>query len=134
VVTVISLLQLVGGNVPERLQQASRVVPRDPVQRGELAVLDAFPRPLAVDLFGLVEAADGLRERVIVRIPGAADRRLDPRRGQALGVPDREILPEFNRSSQHHTERGCDDDTKKAFGTGGASETTIARPALSSAA
>src|SRR5947199_10007167 len=40
----------------------------------------------------------------------------------------------FNRSSQHRTERGCDDDTKKAFGTGRTSETTLARPALGSAA
>src|SRR5262249_59762750 len=46
----------------------------------------------AVDLFGLVEADNAFRERVIVRIPGAADRWLDPSPGQALGVPDREIL------------------------------------------
>jgi transposase InsO family protein len=47
---------------------------------------------------------------------------------------DRGTQPKFNRSSQHPTERGCDDDTKKAFGTGRTSETTLARPALGSAA
>jgi putative transposase len=61
------------------------------------------------------------------------DRQLD---GMARLVhhSDRGVQTKFNRSSQHRTERGCDDDTKKAFGTGGASETTLARPALSSAA
>jgi hypothetical protein len=44
------------------------------------------------------------------------------------------IVPKFNRSSQHRTERGCDDDTKKAFGTGRTSETMLARPAFGSAA
>jgi len=44
------------------------------------------------------------------------------------------VILKFNRSSQHRTERGCDDDTKKAFGTGRTSETTLARPALGSAA
>src|SRR5438132_1356534 len=47
---------------------------------------------------------------------------------------DRAATLKFNRSSQHRTERGCDDDTKKAFGTGRTSETTLARPALGSAA
>jgi putative transposase len=47
---------------------------------------------------------------------------------------DRGVQPKFNRSSQHRTERGCDDDPKKAVGTGRTSETTLARPALGSAA
>jgi putative transposase len=47
---------------------------------------------------------------------------------------DRGIETKFNRSSQHRTERGCDDDTKKAFGMGRTIETTFARPALGSAA
>src|SRR5437762_2617961 len=54
-------------------------------------------------------------------------------RQQAL-ILGTDVLPKFNRSSQHRTERGCDDDTKKAFGTGRTSETTLARPALGSAA
>jgi len=47
---------------------------------------------------------------------------------------DRGVPGGFNRSSQHRSERGCDDDTKNAFGTGRTSETTLARPALGSAA
>ena len=47
---------------------------------------------------------------------------------------DRGVQPKFNRSSQHLPERRCDDDTKKAFETGRTSETTLARPALGSAA
>jgi putative transposase len=47
---------------------------------------------------------------------------------------DQGCLGGFDRSSQHRTERGCDDDTNKAFGTGRTSETTLARPALGSAA
>ena len=57
-----------------------------------------------------------------------------PRPGQLIHHSDRGVQPKFNRSSQHRTERGCDDDTKKAFGTGRTSETTLARPALGSAA
>jgi hypothetical protein len=57
-VTVIGPLELVRGNVPERLEQAVPVVPRDPVQGGELDLLDAFPRPAPVDQVGLVEPDD----------------------------------------------------------------------------
>ncbi len=75
VVTVTGLLTLVAGSIPERLQQAARVVPRDPLQRGELDVLDSFPRPAPVGFFSLVEADDGFRERVVVRIPVLPTRR-----------------------------------------------------------
>jgi transposase InsO family protein len=64
---------------------------------------------------------------------GMALARRQPPRG-LLHHSDRGSQPKFNRSSQHHTERGCDDDTKKAVGTGRTSETTLARPALGSAA
>src|SRR5262245_1356857 len=47
---VVDPLELVGRNGPERLQQAMRVVPRHPLQRGELDVLDASPGPAATDL------------------------------------------------------------------------------------
>jgi putative transposase len=59
--------------------------------------------------------------------------RRQPPRG-LLHHSDRGSQAKFNRSSQHPTERGCDDDTKKAFGTVRTSETTLARPALGSAA
>jgi hypothetical protein len=61
-----------------------------------------------------------------------AARRPEP--GQLVHHSDRGVQPKFNRSSQHRTERGCDDDTKKAIGTGRTRETALARPALGSAA
>src|SRR5713101_4130519 len=85
---VVGLLELVRGHVPDRLEYAARVVPRDPLECRELDVLDPFPRPPAVDLFRLVQPDSGLGQRVVVRIPGAPDRRLDARFGQPLGVAD----------------------------------------------
>ena len=45
-----------------------------------------------MDHFGFVEAVDRLGESVVVRVPGAADRRFDAGVGQALGVLDRDLL------------------------------------------
>ena len=45
-----------------------------------------------MDHLGLVEAVDGLGERVVVAVADAADRRLDAGLGQALGVLDRDVL------------------------------------------
>ena len=64
----------------------------DPLERGELDGLDVVPRPTAANLFRLVEPDDRFRERVVVRIAGAADGRLDARVGEALGVPNRHAL------------------------------------------
>jgi hypothetical protein len=69
VAVVVGPLELVRRNVPERLQQAARVVPCDPLQRGELDVLDAPPGPASVDLLRLIEPDDGFRERVVVESP-----------------------------------------------------------------
>ncbi len=51
--------------------------------------------------FRFEEADHGLGHRVIVGIPAAAHRRFDASRGQALAVPNREVLGGFNRSWQH---------------------------------
>ena len=91
--TVVSPLVLVRGNISKRLEQAPRVVPGDPFQRRELDLVHPFPRPASSDLFGLVQADDRFRERVVVRISGAADRRLAASLGQPLGVPNRQVLP-----------------------------------------
>ena len=74
-VTIIVPLELVRGNIPERLEQAPRVVPRDPFDCRELDLLYRLPRAAPTDLFGLVEPDDRVRERVVVRIAGATDRR-----------------------------------------------------------
>src|SRR5262245_53195419 len=90
--TVIGSLELVRRNVAERFEQAPRVVPRDPLERRELDLFHPLPRPAPPDLFGLVEPDDRFRERVVVRIAGAADRGLDAGLGETLGVPNRQIL------------------------------------------
>jgi len=40
----------------------------------------------------------------------------------------------FNRSLQHRTGKGCDDDTETAVGAGRTRQTTLARPPLGAAA
>jgi hypothetical protein len=45
-----------------------------------------------MDDLGLVEAIDRFGEGVVVRVADAADGRLDPGFGKALGVLDRDIL------------------------------------------
>ena len=112
----------------------SWVVPAfDEVEDGEPR-LDLRPEALAIEELALERCEEALAERVVVGIADAAHRRPDAGLGTALAERDRRVLIKFNRSSQHRTERGCDDDTKKAFGTGRTSETTLARPALGSAA
>ena len=87
--TVVGLLELVRGNIPERLQQAPRVVPGNPLERRELDLLHPLPWPVPPDLFRLVQADDRFRQRVVVGIAGAADRGLDAGLGEAWAVVDR---------------------------------------------
>ena len=58
-------------------------------------VLDGFegaPRSTPMDDLGLVEAVDRLGQSIVVAVADAADRRLDPGLGEALGVLDRHVL------------------------------------------
>src|SRR5438445_10863023 len=87
-----------------------------------------------VDELDLQRREGTLGHGVVPAIAPAAHAAHDPVLGQGALVVAAGVLLKFNRSSQHRTERGCDDDTKKAFGTGRTSETTLARPALGSAA
>jgi hypothetical protein len=89
---VVGPLKLVRRDITERLEQTPRVVPRDPLQRRELDVVNALPRAAPMNQLRLVEADDGFGERVVVRIAGAADGALDARVGQPLRVANREIL------------------------------------------
>ena len=113
---------------------APRIVPAfDEIEDGE-ARFDLRAEPVPIEELALERREEALAQGVVVRIADAAHRRADARLRTALVEGHRRVLPKFNRSSQRRTERGCDDDTKKAFGTGGASDTTLARPALGSAA
>jgi hypothetical protein len=58
-------------------------------------MLDGFevlPRAEVIDDFGLEEAVNRFRERVVVRVSDASDGRLDASFGESLGVANREIL------------------------------------------
>jgi hypothetical protein len=112
---IVGLLKLGRGHVSQGREQAAAVVPRDPLERRELDVLEPLPRSTTMNLFGLEQPDYSLRQRVVVRVAGAAHRGLDASLGQPLRVPNRQVLGGFNRSSQHHTGRGCDDDTEEAF-------------------
>ena len=66
------------------------IEPVDPAQRRELDVVDCAPRAAAPDHLGLVEAVDGLGERVVVGVADAANRALDAGLGEALRVTNRQ--------------------------------------------
>ena len=83
---MVGLLELGRRNVAERFEQAAAVVPRAPLERSELDVLEPLPRPAPMDLLRLELSDHGLRQRVVVRVTRAADRRLDTRLGQPLRV------------------------------------------------
>jgi hypothetical protein len=60
------------------------VEPVHPFERGEFDCLEG--PPWSMDDLRIVEAVDGLSERVVVAVADAADGRLDPGFCQALGV------------------------------------------------
>src|SRR3954452_5910771 len=88
------------------------VEPVHPFQGGKLDCFDTAPGTTRADHLGFVEAFDGFGEGIVPRVRAmrgprtgsavadAAERRLDAGIGQALGVADREVLPEFKWSSQ----------------------------------
>jgi hypothetical protein len=60
---------------------------RDPLERRDLDVLDPFPGLTTV--FRLARPDDGLGQRIVARIPGAPDRRLDAGFGRPRSEPAR---------------------------------------------
>ena len=105
------------------------VEPVDPFQRRVLNGLEVPPRTAAVNDFRLEQTDDGLGQRVVVGIADAAHRGLRTGLGQALGVPDRQILGGFNSSSQHVLIGGCDGCKEAAGGSARACEDEVARAA-----
>ena len=87
-----------------------------------------------VNELDLERGEETLRHCVVPAVAAPAHAADDPLAAEGRLVVAAGVLPKFNWSLQHRTERGCDDDTKKAFGMGRTSETTLARPALGSAA
>jgi hypothetical protein len=89
---VVPLLELRWRNVTERLQQALRVEPRHPFQRGVFDVVEAAPGATAVDHFRLVQPDHRLGQRVVIRVADAAHRRRRAGREHAVRVPHGDIL------------------------------------------
>src|SRR3990170_6418808 len=94
---------MVGGLVLRRrtvaagLVEAAVVPEMDPVGGRELDLLDRSPRTAAVDELGLVQAVDGLRQGVVVRVAAAADRADRLGLGEPLGVAGGEGLDTAGR-------------------------------------
>jgi hypothetical protein len=105
-----------GRDVADRAEQASVVVPVDPVHRGDLDRRETAPGSLAMDHLGLEQADHGFGERIVVAVADAADRGVDAGFDQALGVLDRDLLGRLQRSSQQLDEGGCDDEEEAALG------------------
>ena len=95
-------------DVADRLEDPAVVEPVDPFQRCVFNGLEIPPWTAAVNDFSLVETDDGFGQRVVVGIAHAAYRGLRTRLGEALGIADRQILGEFNPSSQQLLIGGCD--------------------------
>ena len=73
------------------------VEPVHPFQGSELDGFQISPWPAPADDLGLVEAVDRLGQGVVVAVADAADRGLDARIGEALGVADRDVLAPLTR-------------------------------------
>ena len=72
--------------------QARLVIPVDPLQGFPLDLTHGFPRAEELDDLGLEQADDAFSQSVVIGITDAADRGVDARLGQPLGISDREIL------------------------------------------
>jgi len=81
-----------GRDVSDRLEEAAVVEPVDPFEGGGLDRLEAARRSSAADHLGLEEADHTFGKGIVVGVADAADRRLDPDLGQALGVLDGNVL------------------------------------------
>src|SRR5208283_4113643 len=90
--TVVGVLQFCWRNVSAVLVEPSVIEPIDPFGGGILDLLDGPPRAPVFDQLGLVQTVDRLGERIIERIPNAANRSRDASLGQVLREPHRSIL------------------------------------------
>src|SRR3954454_15700920 len=114
---VVALLSFGRRDVADGLQEPPVVEPVHPFQRRELDGFERPPRPAPMDDLGLVETVDCLGESIVITVADAANRRLDSRLRQALGVLDRDGLGGFKWSLQHLDGGGCDEPSKATFGS-----------------
>lgn len=78
--------------ITQRFQQAVCVEPGAPSRSSILDVVQAVPGSAVPDDFRLEEPGDRFGQGVVVRVPAAADRRLDPGLGEPLGLPEQQVL------------------------------------------
>ncbi len=90
--SVVGLLELGGWDVAECAVEAFGVEPVDPLQGGQLDLVDVAPRASPADQLGLVETVDRLGERIVVGVRDAADRRSGADLVEAFGVANRRVL------------------------------------------
>jgi hypothetical protein len=67
-------LELDRWDVPDGFQEPAVVEPVDPFQGGVLDLVQALPGAAPADQLGLVQADDGLGQRVVVGVPDRAYR------------------------------------------------------------
>ena len=85
--------QVVAGGV-----QPSVVVPVDPLEGGQLDVVEPLPGPAAADQFGLEQPDVGLGQGVVQGVADGADAGCRAGGGQPLGERDGRVLTGLNRS------------------------------------
>ena len=86
------VLQFLWRPVPDRAVQPPVIVPTDPVQGFPLNLANRFPCAEELNDFGLEQADDAFCQGVVIAVPDAADRCVDPGLGQPLCVPNRQVL------------------------------------------
>ena len=93
---VVSLLGFGWRDVADGLQQPPVVEPVHPFQRCKLDSLEGSPWPASMDHLGFVKPVDRFGERIVIAVADVADRWLNARLREALGIFDRQILGGFN--------------------------------------
>src|SRR5215217_1080448 len=92
VILMVSGFVLGWAHTAQRGVEAAVVPPVNPLQSGQLDLLDAAPGSAAFDQLGLEQPIDCLGECVIKAVPAAADRADDAELGEPVGVAHRQIL------------------------------------------
>ena len=78
----VGVLGFGGWDVADGREQASVVVPVDPLERLPLDIAHGAPLAEGVDDLGLEEADDAFGERIVVAVADGSDGRVDPGLGQ----------------------------------------------------
>src|SRR3954453_13451926 len=108
---VLDRCEVVAGGV-----QPAVVVPVEPLEGGQLDVVDVLPGSAAADQLGLEQADLALSQGVVKGVTHGAHAGCRAGGGQPFGERNRGVLGGFNRSSQHPDERGCDIGTNSSMG------------------